>query len=337
MASSDPYRLGHAVVHREILYDERMTDAMLRVYLALSSRTDGTGTAWPSVATIARDAGKGVTQTKVAIKALKDAGFIEVTARRYDSTHSRSNLYRLVPSSERREYPDGLLEDQEAAESEARPTPEPGTRPSAEPENRPSPGSENRRQNEHHLERTSVEEKETSSPSSSEALPPDAERLLTELEDLIESNGSKRPSRTKKNRDAARLLLARDKRPFGEAMELVRWCQRDSFWRSNILSMSKFREKYDRLRLKMLDENPGWTLPAEFAPTDRDGNPAPYGLSPNGRALGPKMGEGYHPRSHMLGPNLAAKGNGRFVTDLRTNVARVATAEERDILNGKDD
>ena len=29
----------------------------------------------------------------------------------------------------------------------------------------------------------------------------------------------------------------------------IRWCQADEFWRSNILSASKLREKYDQLRL----------------------------------------------------------------------------------------
>ena len=30
----------------------------------------------------------------------------------------------------------------------------------------------------------------------------------------------------------------------------IRWCQSDEFWRSNILSMSKLRDKYEQLRLQ---------------------------------------------------------------------------------------
>lgn len=50
-------------------------------------------------------------------------------------------------------------------------------------------------------------------------------------------------------------LLRLDKRDFGEAKALLRWCHEISdFWRSNILSMSKFREKYDQLRLKAQEQ-----------------------------------------------------------------------------------
>lgn len=82
---------------------------------------------------------------------------------------------------------------------------------------------------------------------------PDVDRLCSLLASLVVENG--RPSHLVDPgsagwRDAARLLLDRDKRPVGEAERLIRWCQADEFWRSNILSMPKFREKYDQLRLK---------------------------------------------------------------------------------------
>lgn len=31
---------------------------------------------------------------------------------------------------------------------------------------------------------------------------------------------------------------------------ITRWCQGDEFWRSNVQSMPKLREKFDQLRLK---------------------------------------------------------------------------------------
>lgn len=46
------------------------------------------------------------------------------------------------------------------------------------------------------------------------------------------------------------LMLRVDKRDPAEIEELIDWCQRDSFWRSNILSPKKLREKYDQLALK---------------------------------------------------------------------------------------
>lgn len=77
----------------------------------------------------------------------------------------------------------------------------------------------------------------------------DVERLCAHLADRIEANGSKRPTITRRWRDAARLLLDRDNRTEEQVVRAIDWCQADEFWRSNILSMPKLREKYDQLRL----------------------------------------------------------------------------------------
>ena len=84
----------------------------------------------------------------------------------------------------------------------------------------------------------------------SSELRPDVEELLDQLDRRIEANGAKRPARTKANADAARLLLDRDRRDPEEAAQLIDWATTDEFWRSNFLSMVKFRAKYDQLKLK---------------------------------------------------------------------------------------
>lgn len=78
----------------------------------------------------------------------------------------------------------------------------------------------------------------------------DITALCEQLKARIEANGSKCPSITKSWQNAARLLLDSDRRGFQEAQSLIDWCQRDPFWKSNILSMPKFRQKYDTLRLQ---------------------------------------------------------------------------------------
>lgn len=70
------------------------------------------------------------------------------------------------------------------------------------------------------------------------------------LADLIEENGSRRPVVTSSWKKAERLLLTRDGRDYDEAEHLIRWSQASEFWAPNILSMPKFREKYDTLRLQ---------------------------------------------------------------------------------------
>src|SRR5690606_32566483 len=97
--------------------------------------------------------------------------------------------------------------------------------------------------------------RETPSLSSSE-IPPreDVERLCLHLANRVAENTGRRPVVTKRWHDAARLLLDKDLEgepdPLGLAIRLVDWATSDEFWRSNILSLPKFREKFDQLRLR---------------------------------------------------------------------------------------
>lgn len=79
----------------------------------------------------------------------------------------------------------------------------------------------------------------------------DVERLCTHLADRIEGNGvSKRPKITKAWRDAARLMIDRDGRTEADVHAAIDWCQDSEFWRPNVLSMPKLREKYDQMSLQ---------------------------------------------------------------------------------------
>lgn len=50
--------------------------------------------------------------------------------------------------------------------------------------------------------------------------------------------------------DTCRLMRERDERTVEEIEAMIRFSQQDSFWKSNILSMPKLREKFDQLWLK---------------------------------------------------------------------------------------
>lgn len=90
------------------------------------------------------------------------------------------------------------------------------------------------------------------------AKPPrdDVDRLCEHLADKIEANGSKRPAVNAKWRDAARLLIDKDGRTEEQVRAAIDWCQKDEFWRANILSMPKLREKYDQLRMHAMRGRP---------------------------------------------------------------------------------
>lgn len=77
---------------------------------------------------------------------------------------------------------------------------------------------------------------------------PDVDRLCTHLADRIVANGNRAPAITGKWRDAARLLIDKDGLTEEQVHAAIDWSQDSEFWRANILSMPKLREKYDTLR-----------------------------------------------------------------------------------------
>ena len=98
-------------------------------------------------------------------------------------------------------------------------------------------------------------------------LPQSAATPLSDLlADLIAKNGSRRPRVGKRWADAERLLLEADDRDPQEAERLIRWCQADEFWRANVLSMPKFRERYDQLRLQAQRNGGGFAQASAFRP-----------------------------------------------------------------------
>lgn len=181
--------------------------------------------AWPSRRTLAADLGRSVDRVDVAVKELVAFGALRVEARARPDGGQTSNLYRLLsldplradtPTPLRADTapPSALTRHQEQEpENENQRTKDVGTPPS-------TPGAEH------------------------------SERLCILLADLIEANGSKRPTVTKKWLDAARLAIDLDGRSPQDVEGAIRWSQRDGFWMGNIMSMPTLREKFDRLRLE---------------------------------------------------------------------------------------
>lgn len=83
---------------------------------------------------------------------------------------------------------------------------------------------------------------------------PDVTEILDYLDSKILENDPDRklPKRTKRNIDAARLLIDKDGRTVEQIKAAIKYSQDDEFWRTNILSMTKLREKYEQLRLKAM-------------------------------------------------------------------------------------
>ena len=73
------------------------------------------------------------------------------------------------------------------------------------------------------------------------------EKCITENNPKFPQNESQR-QRWAKDFD---LMIRRDKIDADDIAEIIDWCQNDSFWRSNILSGKKVREKYQQLRMRI--------------------------------------------------------------------------------------
>lgn len=76
---------------------------------------------------------------------------------------------------------------------------------------------------------------------------PDVEALCNRLAEMMVARGCRKPNITKRWHDAARLLLDLDGIHPQFAMDVLEWSQKSEFWKPNILSMPKFRDKWDTL------------------------------------------------------------------------------------------
>lgn len=90
--------------------------------------------------------------------------------------------------------------------------------------------------------------------SHKQCLEKSATRIAYILRDFIFSNNPKHKTISEKTlQDWALevdLMVRRDHRSYEEIEKVLRWSQEDSFWRTNILSMGKFRKQFDQLFLK---------------------------------------------------------------------------------------
>jgi len=88
--------------------------------------------------------------------------------------------------------------------------------------------------------------------------PPEAVALAEHLRQrIVENNPQAKITASQLNgwADDVRLMLDRDHRDPAEVRAVIDWCQRDEFWKANILSASKLRKQFDQLRMKMLSSN----------------------------------------------------------------------------------
>jgi len=75
-----------------------------------------------------------------------------------------------------------------------------------------------------------------------------ASRLYQEI--LKNNPNHKKPNLQAWSNDV-RLMMERDKRNEEQIIYVIDWCQNDEFWKSNVLSISKLRERFDQLIIQI--------------------------------------------------------------------------------------
>lgn len=103
-------------------------------------------------------------------------------------------------------------------------------------------------------ERKKEREKEEAKASSSEPERPDVDRVIGSFSDLLKANDVRhKPGQSW--RTAARLLIDKDGYTPDQILYVARFATADEFWKSNILSLPKLREKFEALKIKAQAQN----------------------------------------------------------------------------------
>ena len=71
---------------------------------------------------------------------------------------------------------------------------------------------------------------------------------------ILENNPEHKKPNLQNWANDVRLMIERDNRTEEQIAYLIDWVQNDSFWKSNILSIKKLREKYDQLVIRVKED-----------------------------------------------------------------------------------
>ncbi|GKX50583.1 helix-turn-helix domain-containing protein [Budvicia aquatica] len=256
--------------------DSGMKTTKVAIMARIADFASDEGIAWPSVETIARQVGAGISTVRGIIAELAEDGWLSREQRRKGNRNT-SNLYQLnvdklkeaadcalsklaekkklklshPPESERSES-----DRSESSKNGSFDHPESGGDPSV----KISDPSSNRSMSENSDESSDSSENDfLSSHPEAEIYTPSGKMWGTAddlkaarwIHDKIASLGTnpKEPSWPAWANEI-RLMREKDKRTHREICELYGWVNRDPFWRMNVLSPAKLRTKWDELVIK---------------------------------------------------------------------------------------
>ena len=201
---------------------------MFFIYAYISSYTGNGKTAWPGTKRIMQELGIGKELLFKLIKEAQEKGLIKVEKVRNNKGQFTNNQYSLV------------IEPTKAQLKPCPDSPDTATPDTAPPyPARPDTNS--------NIDPTVTDTNSNNNYSS----------LQYKLAELLKQKILENHPTAKVPQDLARWAaeiertIRIDKRDPSELAKVITWCQSDTFWRANILSAKKLREKYDTLYLQM--------------------------------------------------------------------------------------
>lgn len=258
-ADREPEALASAVLAfaqcpNPLLYDQQALDGDVRTYLALRSYAWQDASCWPGQDGLAARLGKSRRQVIRHLQNLRRLGYIEWRRRGVGQTNLYVLLHVPVMSHQGSEAAPAVCHSRHINGDVS------GTSSVTDTSQEIDSREEDSRQ-------------EDSRKTSQAALfPPEALSLAERLRTRILANKpdakvapAARWART------MRLMLERDGRRADRIAAVIDWCQAHRFWRSNILSADKLREKFDQLELQMQG---GDSRSSARPPTHPDDRPA---------------------------------------------------------------
>jgi hypothetical protein len=211
----------------------------LTVYVLLARHVDQDGTCWPSMARLARLAGVVERSVRRAIRALEAAGWIRSEHRRSDCGDPDTNLYRLLtisPVRVRTQTTPGTDTNDSRVGTETTP----GVRTET------TGGTDTSVRLTRPKNKTKGNQTQGTSPKLRFS---DADRLtagwMFSLIQQIDAK-SKKPN-LERWANEIRLTREIDNRTDQEIRRVFWWANQNTFWRGNILSPAKLREKFTQL------------------------------------------------------------------------------------------
>lgn len=231
-------------LHEVVFLDRRLSHGAVMVYLSLLRHAGRSSqTCFPSHTTIGLDTGLKRRQVFDHLQQLKDCGYVDWEPRG-TGQGGKSNLYTILPVEDSERGPVreiAQVDDPTCAENCT-----PPVRKTA------------------HERSTGNKKKISARPKSDAASLNLAEQLRQCI--LGHKPDAKVPGSLEEWANTFRLMRERDGRTHERIVAVIRWATADQFWKSNILSAAKLREKFDTLEAQMRRGAPPVIPPAHERP-----------------------------------------------------------------------